>query len=98
MAGWLIALMVWILPSARSARLITVVIITYVVALARLSHVVAGSTEAAYATLYGFAPFSAYLLKFLLPTLLGNIVGGVTLVSLLNHGSVLPEMKKRGKK
>jgi formate/nitrite transporter FocA (FNT family) len=98
MSGWLIALMVWILPSARSARLITVVIITYVVALARLSHVVAGSTEAAYATLCGFAPLSAYLLKFLLPTLLGNIVGGVTLVSLLNHGSVLPEMKGRGKK
>jgi formate/nitrite transporter FocA (FNT family) len=93
LSGWLIALMVWILPSAQSARLLTVVIITYVVGLAQRTHIVAGSTEAAYAVLSGFAPVSDYFVEFLLPTLLGNIVGGVTLVSLLNHGSVLPEMR-----
>jgi formate/nitrite transporter FocA (FNT family) len=92
LSGWLIALMVWILPSALSARLLTIVIITYVVGLAQLSHIVAGSSEAAYAVLSGIAPLSDYFLKFLLPTLLGNIIGGVALVSMLNHGSVKPEM------
>jgi formate/nitrite transporter FocA (FNT family) len=92
-AGWLIALMVWILPAARSAKLLTIVIITYVVSLAHLSHIVAGSAEAAYAVYNGFVPASAYVLNFLAPTLLGNIIGGVALVTLLNHGSILPEMK-----
>jgi len=92
-AGWLIALMVWILPSARSARLLTVLIVTYVVALARLSHVVAGSAEAAYAVLTGARPFAAYLGGFLVPTLIGNVFGGVALVALLNHGTIATEIR-----
>jgi formate/nitrite transporter FocA (FNT family) len=91
-AGWLIALMVWILPSAQSARLITILIITYVVSLAHLSHIVAGSSEAAYSVLSGTATFGQYFIYFLLPTLIGNIVGGVVLVTVLNHGSFAPEM------
>jgi formate/nitrite transporter FocA (FNT family) len=91
-AGWLIALMVWILPSAQSARLITILIITYVVSLAHLSHIVAGSAEAAYAVLSGTASLGAYITSFLVPTLIGNIIGGVVLVTILNHGSIAPEM------
>jgi formate/nitrite transporter FocA (FNT family) len=91
-AGWLIALMVWILPSAQSARLITILIITYVVSLAHLSHIVAGSAEAAYSVLSGTASFGAYFVDFLVPTLIGNIIGGVVLVTILNHGSIAPEM------
>src|SRR5947209_4239933 len=44
-AGWLIALMVWLLPYAESARVWVIVIITYVVGLGQLSHVIAGSVE-----------------------------------------------------
>jgi formate/nitrite transporter FocA (FNT family) len=91
-AGWLIALMVWILPSARSARILVILIITYVVSLAHLSHIVAGSAEAAYGVISGAASFGQYLVGFLVPTLLGNILGGVLLVTILNHGSILPEM------
>ncbi|MHB8573930.1 MAG: formate/nitrite transporter family protein [Dehalococcoidia bacterium] len=47
-AGWLIALMVWLLPAADSARLHVIIIITYVVGLASLSHTVAGSVEVFY--------------------------------------------------
>jgi formate/nitrite transporter FocA (FNT family) len=91
-AGWLIALMVWILPSAQSARLVTILIITYVVALAHLSHIVAGSAEAAYAVLSGTASLADYAIGFLIPTLIGNILGGVLLVTILNHGAIAPEM------
>jgi len=91
-AGWLIALMVWILPSAQSARLITILIITYVVSLAHLSHIVAGSAEAAYSVISGTASMGDYLMGFLVPTLIGNIIGGVVLVTILNHGSIAPEM------
>lgn len=92
-AGWLIALMVWILPSARSARLMTVLIITWVVALADLSHVVAGSAEAAHAVLTGQVGIAGYLDRFLVPTLIGNVIGGVALVALLNHGTVAEDIR-----
>lgn len=36
-AGWLIALMVWLLPSARSARLLTILLVTYTVAVSKLA-------------------------------------------------------------
>jgi len=92
LAGWLIALMVWLLPSARSARFFVIGAITWVVAMARLSHVIAGSTEAAYATLTGSAGFGACLTAFLIPTLIGNTIGGVALVGMLNHAPVSAEM------
>jgi formate/nitrite transporter FocA (FNT family) len=41
--GWLIALMVWLLPSARSAAVLIVAVFTYVVAVCDLAHVSAGS-------------------------------------------------------
>lgn len=94
-SGWLIALMVWLLPSARSARLLTVVLITWVVAVAKLSHIIAGSTEVAYAVLAGDASFADYCGRFLLPTLAGNVVGGMSLVALLNHAAIAPEISER---
>jgi formate/nitrite transporter FocA (FNT family) len=90
--GWLIALMVWLLPSARSARLLTIVLITWVVAVAKLSHIIAGSTEVAYAVLAGDASLADYFSRFLLPTLAGNVVGGMSLVALLNHAAIAPEI------
>jgi formate/nitrite transporter FocA (FNT family) len=92
-AGWLIATMVWLLPSARSARLTTVLLVTYVVALGHLSHVIAGSVESAYAVLTGGAPIGDYFLRFLIPTLIGNTIGGVSLVALLNHAAIAPDLQ-----
>ena len=62
------------------------------VSLARLSHIIAGSAEAAYGVLMQTASFGDYALRFLLPTLLGNTVGGVALVALLNYAPLAPEM------
>jgi len=95
-AGWLIALMVWILPSAQAARLLTILIITYVVGLAHLSHIVAGSAEAAYDVISGTATLASYLTGFLLPTLIGNILGGVVMVTVLNHGAIASEIHGEG--
>ncbi|TKR53537.1 formate/nitrite transporter family protein [Allopusillimonas ginsengisoli] len=91
-AGWLIALMVWILPNAQSARLLTIILITYVVAVCHLSHIIAGSVEASYGVLAGHASISDFFLRFMLPTLLGNILGGVGMVGLLNHAAVASEV------
>lgn len=94
MAGWLIAMMVWLLPSARSARLFVILLLSYVVAVARLPHVIAGSVEAAFAVIAGHASIADYFLHFLLPTLLGNTIGGVALVAFLNHAPLATELQE----
>lgn len=84
-AGWLIATMVWILPSARSARMFVVMFVTTMVALGQFSHTVAGTIDAAYLVFSGNGTVEAFVVGFFLPTLIGNTIGGVGLVALLNH-------------
>jgi formate/nitrite transporter FocA (FNT family) len=92
-AGWLIALMVWLLPAAETARPVVIIVVTYVVALGHFTHVVAGSVDAAYLVSAGAATLGDYVWKFFVPTLIGNVIGGVTLVAALNYGQVKPEIE-----
>jgi len=92
-AGWLIALMVWLLPAAEAARPFVILIVTYVVSLGGFAHIVAGSVDAAYLIQIGEAGWADYLTRFFAPTLIGNVLGGVTLVAALNYGQVAPEIK-----
>jgi len=91
-AGWLIALMMWLLPATKGSRAHIIVIMTYVVALGEFAHIVAGSVECAYLVQRGQASIAQYAYDFFLPTLLGNILGGTTLVALLNYGQVAAEL------
>jgi formate/nitrite transporter FocA (FNT family) len=91
-AGWLIGLMVWLLPAAGSAKTLIVVLLTYTVAAAGFNHIVAGSTEAVFGVATGHASVGDYFLKFFIPTLLGNTIGGTVLVGLLNHAPVASEI------
>ncbi len=90
-AGWLIAIMVWLLPGADNSRVAVVIIMTYVVALGGFAHIIAGSVEVMYLVVTGAATWGEYLLDFMLPTLTGNIVGGVALVAMVNHAQVARE-------
>jgi formate-nitrite transporter family protein len=92
LAGWLIALMVWLLPGAGSARLIVILLITYIVALGGFAHIIAGSVEVLYLVLSGDKSFFSYLIDYLTPVLLGNVVGGSALVAMLNHAQVHREV------
>ena len=92
-AGWLIALMVWLLPAADQTRPFIILIVTYIVGLGAFSHIIAGSVEVLYVVAAGHMSLVAYLGHFLLPVFLGNTVGGVALVSLLNYGQVVAESR-----
>jgi formate/nitrite transporter FocA (FNT family) len=94
MAGWLIALMVWLLPGAGSARLFVIIILTTIVALGSMPHIIAGSVEAAWSALAGHSSLERYVLHFLLPTLAGNTAGGVALTAMLNHAPVAHELRE----
>jgi len=92
-AGWLIALMVWLLPSAKTARILVIALLTYTVGVGRFSHIIAGSVEGAYAVFLGSSGLGAYFGGFLVPTLIGNTLGGVVLVAMLNHAPLRTEGK-----
>jgi formate/nitrite transporter FocA (FNT family) len=92
-AGWLIALMVWLLPTAQSSSLWVIILITYIIGLCGFPHIVAGTVDAAFLLQIGEASVRDFFLGFFVPTLLGNIIGGVALVAVLNYGQVMPEIR-----
>ena len=92
LAGWLIALMMWLLPAANGSRPLLIIIMTYILALCEFSHIIAGSVDCAFLVQIGKASMSQYLLEFFVPTLVGNVLGGTTLVALLNYGQVAAEL------
>lgn len=87
-AGWLIALMVWLMPFAETARVWVIIIITWLVGIAELSHVIAGSSETFSLAFAGVASWGEILGGYLAPALIGNILGGVILVAVVNHAQV----------
>lgn len=88
-AGWLIALMVWLLPFAETARVWVIIFITYLVGLGHFSHIIAGGIETFTIAAMGQKPWLDVLGNYVLPTLIGNILGGVSLVATLNHAQVV---------
>jgi formate-nitrite transporter family protein len=95
-AGWLIALMVWLLPAAESARVWVIIIVTYVVGLGHFPHIIAGAVEAFYAGMSGIRSWGELVGSYLSPTLVGNTIGGVTLVAVLAHAQIVGDKEKRG--
>ena len=94
-AGWLIALMVWLLPFAESARIWVIIILSYLIGLADLPHVIAGSVETFYLICTGALGFGGYLFQFLLPVLIGNVIGGVALVAVGAHAEFFEAEKQK---
>lgn len=88
-AGWLIAMVVWMLAATDSSRIAIIVALTYTVGLAGLTHIIVGSVEVLYLVMIGAKTWMSYFSGYMLPTLLGNILGGVSLVSALNHAQVI---------
>lgn len=88
-AGWLIAMVVWMLAAVDTGRIAIIVIVTYVVGLANLTHIVAGAVEVLFLPMVGARSWGDVALGYLLPTLLGNIIGGVSLTAAINHAQVV---------
>ena len=88
-AGWMIALMVWLFPFAQNARISVIILVTYFVAIGHFSHIIAGAVEVFTYAAAGRATWLEVCGHYLLPTLIGNVVGGLTLVAALNHAQVV---------
>jgi formate-nitrite transporter family protein len=94
-AGWLIALMVWLLPGAESARVGIIIIVTYLIGMGGFNHIIAGSTTMFFLIVNkSTTSWGTYFVRFFLPTLFGNVIGGVSLVSALGHAQVVGGKEK----
>lgn len=92
-AGFLIAALVWMLPSAKSGRIAAIFIVTYVIAMAEFAHVIAGTVEVAALGMHGGISWSSAIFGFLIPALIGNIIGGTGLFALLAYSQVKQELR-----
>lgn len=91
-AGFMLATIAWILPSAKGQEIWIVTLLTYLIALAGFSHVIAGSAEAWLLVTTGNASVGHALFGFILPVLAGNILGGTGLFAVLAHAQVRSEL------
>ncbi|WP_114780601.1 formate/nitrite transporter family protein [Botryobacter ruber] len=94
-AGWLIALMVWLLPFAGTARVWIIILVTYVVAIGHFSHVIAGSMETFTLAAMDETSWVNVFLHYTFPSLIGNILGGVVLVAAINHAQIMAGKKEK---
>jgi formate-nitrite transporter family protein len=91
-AGFLIAALVWMLPSAEGSKIWAVIIITYIIALGDLAHVVAGAVEVFLMLIAGQISLWYAFGGMLLPMLIGNVLGGTALFSLIAYAQVREEI------
>ena len=90
-SGWMIATMVWMIPSMESAKMWIIILITYFMALGDFTHIVVGSAEVSYLVFAGELPWKDFWLVFAGPTLLGNIIGGSFIFALISHAQIRSE-------
>jgi formate-nitrite transporter family protein len=90
-AGFLMAAMVWLIPSAEGTQFHIITLMTWLIAIGNSKHIVAGSVEAFLLLVSGQLGFGQMLVGFTIPVLVGNIVGGTALFALLAYAQVMRE-------
>ncbi|THE45269.1 formate/nitrite transporter family protein [Citrobacter freundii] len=96
-SGWLIATMVWMFPAAGAAKIVVIILMTWLIALGDTTHIVVGSVEILYLVFNGTQHWSDFFWPFALPTLAGNICGGTFIFALMSHAQIRNDMSNKRK-
>ncbi|MGF1461568.1 MAG: formate/nitrite transporter family protein [Maricaulaceae bacterium] len=91
-AGWLIAALVWILPSAPENRFLVVFFMTWLIGLGEFAHIIVGSVEVFFSLFSGDSSLIEIALRFMGPALAGNIIGGSAVFTLITYAQIREEM------
>lgn len=88
LAGWLMGLLAWILTSVGDtiSRITVIFLITFLIGFGHLPHCIAANAEVIAGMLAGADISVLEWARFMALTTVGNIVGGVVFVALLNYG------------
>ena len=94
--GWLVALMAWLVAASQDtvSQLVFIWFLAFLIPAGGLTHSIVGSSEVLISVFANETSWSQFLGGFLLPATLGNIVGGLVLVTLLNYGQVIGSQKR----
>ena len=93
-AGFLVAAMVWMLPTGKNGEFFIVVTIIYILGLGEFAHVIVGAVEVGVLVLAGEMNFLAGLGGFIVPALIGNMIGGTALFALLAYAQIRDETRQ----
>ncbi|ELZ84789.1 formate/nitrite transporter [Haloferax elongans ATCC BAA-1513] len=87
-AGWLVAGLVWLEHAVRDSisRVVLIYLVIYTIPATGLYHIVVSSADVFYLVFTGNIALATGLWEFAVPVLLGNTIGGVFLVTLINYG------------
>ena len=90
--GWIIAMVAWLVSGSHSisGSMMLIWLLAFVVGLGHFAHSIASSGEVLSAVLHHKLPVVSYL-RWLWVAVLGNIAGGVGLVTMLEYGQVADE-------
>jgi formate/nitrite transporter FocA (FNT family) len=91
-SGFLMAAMVWMMPSAERAKFHVITMMTWLIAVGGFTHIVAGSMEAYMLLIAGDWTSYAMLWQFMVPVLIGNMIGGTVLFALISYAQVMEEI------
>ncbi|WP_299831595.1 formate/nitrite transporter family protein [uncultured Roseobacter sp.] len=91
-AGIIVALIVWMLPQADSAKFFLILVFTWLIAAGDFTHIVAGSVEMAVLVWMGDITAATAIGGFFIPVLTGNIIGGTVIFTLMAWGQVRDEL------
>jgi formate-nitrite transporter family protein len=96
-AGWVIAMVAWLVSASHSitGSMMVIWALTFFIGLGHFSHCIAGSGEVLTAVLAHQVAWSGYF-HWLTLAVAGNISGGVMIVTLLEYGQVIAD--KQGEK
>ena len=90
-AGFMIAILAWALPNARSQSVLVIFAFTYILTIAGFSHSIVGSSEAFLLLFAGQTGIVHTLAGLIAPAVLGNLVGGAGIFAVLAHAQVRGE-------
>jgi formate/nitrite transporter FocA (FNT family) len=94
--GWLVAMVAWLMAASRDtvSQVLFIWLLVFLIPTSGLVHCIAGSSEVLVSVFVGETSWGEYLFEFLIPATLGNAVGGIVLVTLLNYGQVMGSKRK----
>ena len=91
-AGFLMAAMVWLMPGAEGSQLQVITLMTWLIAVGGFTHIVAGSMESYLLVFSGEWVWWRMLTDFMVPVLIGNMIGGTALFALIAYAQVMDEI------
>jgi formate-nitrite transporter family protein len=88
LAAWLMGLLSWLVAASRDTigQIFVVWLVAFAIGFAHLHHAVVGSTEVLAGVFSGQGATMADFWRFLLPTTVGNLLGGFIFVALIKYG------------